>query len=70
MSNTDDDLRATAESIADDARRLSAIEAEKELLGTDDPRLVELSEESRALARRLVPKTTAELELAIEAQPG
>lgn len=70
MLNTDDDLHATAESIADDARRLMAIEEEKEHLGADDPRVVELSQKSQALARRLVPKTTAELELATEAQSG
>lgn len=67
MSDLENDLRATAEDIAADAARLTAIEDEKARLGTDDPRLVELSAESEAIARRLVPKTVAERELADEA---
>ena len=67
MSDLDSDLRATAEDIAADAARLTEIENEKARLGTDDPRLVELSAEGEAIARRLVPKTVAERELATEA---
>ena len=67
MSDLDSDLRATAEDIAADAARLTAIENEKARLGTDDPRLVELSAEGEAIARRLLPKTVAERELATEA---
>jgi len=44
-------------------------EQEKAGLDADDPRLVALSAESNRLALRLVPKTEAELDLAIEAQP-
>ena len=47
--------------------RLAAIEEEKAGLEADDPRLVELSAEGEAIARRLVPKTAAESELAAEA---
>jgi hypothetical protein len=68
MPNRDDDLRATADDIATDATRLAAIEEEKAGLEADDPRMVELSAESERLARRMVPKTTAELDLATEAQ--
>lgn len=68
MSELDDDLRATADSIAVDAERLSAIEEEKEVLKADDPRMVELSAESERLARGLVPKTSAETQLAKEAK--
>jgi hypothetical protein len=68
MSNRDDDLRATADDIAADAARLAAIEEEKAGLDAGDPRMVELSIESERLARRLVPKTNAELDLATEAQ--
>ena len=64
MSELENDMRATAESIAADAARLSGIEAEKAALEADDPRLVELSVESDKLARRIVPKTAAERELA------
>ena len=66
MSDVDNDLRATAEDIAADAARLTAIEEEKARLGSDDPRLLELSAEGEAIARRLVPKTAAESELAGE----
>ncbi len=64
MSDLESDLRATAADIAADAARLTAIELEKTGLGSDDPRLLELSAESEAIARRLVPKTIAETELA------
>ena len=57
VSELENDLRATAEDIAADATRLAAIEEEKAGLETDDPRLVELSAEGEAIARRLVPKT-------------
>jgi hypothetical protein len=67
VSDLENDLRATAEDIAADAARLAAIEEEKARLGSDDPRLLELSVESEAIARRLVPKTAAESELAGEA---
>ena len=67
MSDLENDLRATAEDIAADAARLTAIEEEKARLGSDDPRLLELSAEGEAIARRLVPKTAAESELAEEA---
>ena len=67
MSELENDLRATAEDIAADAARLAAIEDEKASLGADDPRLLELSAEGEEIARRLVPKTSAESELAAEA---
>ena len=67
MADLHDDLRATAESIAGDAERLAAIEEEKATLAVDHPRLVELSLEAVHIARRLIPKTAAELELVQEA---
>jgi hypothetical protein len=67
VSDLESDLRATAEDIAADASKLSAIENEKARLGTGDPRLAELSAEGEKIARRLVPKTAAERELAEEA---
>jgi hypothetical protein len=70
MSDLEDDLRATADSIAGDADRLAAIEVEKQDLKVDDPRMVELSAESERLAARLMPKTSAELDLATKAQSG
>jgi hypothetical protein len=64
VSELESDMRATVESIAADASRLTGIEEEKADLDADDPRLVELSVESDKLARRIVPKTAAERELA------
>ncbi len=46
MSDIQDDLRATAESIAADAEQLAAIETKKSKLDADDPRMIELSRES------------------------
>jgi hypothetical protein len=63
----DEDLHATSEDIAADAARLKAIEEEKAHLDADDPRTVPLSEEGEQIARRLVPKTVAEHEIADEA---
>ena len=68
MSEADEDLRATADAIAGDAARLAAIEDEKVGLDADDPRMIELSVEGERLARAIVPKTQAELDLAEEAQ--
>ena len=64
MSELEGDLRATAEDIAAEAARLKDIEDEKSRLSPTDPRLQALSEESEAIARRLVPKTVAEREIA------
>jgi hypothetical protein len=70
MSELDNDLRATAEDIATDAARLSRIEGEKAGLEADDPRMVELSAEGEQLARRILPKSVAERELAdLAAEP-
>jgi hypothetical protein len=68
MDELEDDLRATAQSIESDADRLAAIEDEKKVLGSADPRLLALSREAEAIAKRLVPKTVAERALAIETQ--
>jgi hypothetical protein len=62
----DEDLHATSEDIAADAARLKAIEQEKAHLDADDPRTLALSEESENIARRLLPKTVAEHEIADE----
>lgn len=46
MSETEDDLRAVAESLAADAERLKKVEATKAALPIDDPELAELTKES------------------------
>lgn len=68
MSDREHDLRATTEDIAADAARLKEIEEEKGRLGPDDPRVLALAKEGEAIARRLVPKTVAEREMATEAR--
>jgi hypothetical protein len=68
MDELEEDLRATAQAIEADADRLAAIEDEKKTLGSDDPRLLDLSREAEVIAKRLVPKTVAERALAIETQ--
>jgi hypothetical protein len=67
MSDLDGELRATADDIAADAARLQEIEHEKTQLDAADPRVDELSAEGEQLARHLVPKATAEREIADEA---
>ena len=67
MSDLDDDLHVTADAIGADAARLQAIEQEKSTLDADHPRTVKLSVESDRLARAMVPKTKAELDIANEA---
>jgi len=66
VTEAGDDLRATSEDVAADAERLRLIEERKQTLPADDPELIELSEEAERIARRLVPKTVAQKELAAE----
>ena len=68
MDDLEEDVRATAQSIEADADRLAAIEDEKKLLMSDDPRLLELSREAELISKRLVPKTVAERALVVENQ--
>ena len=67
MSELEEDIRATADAIAEDAERLAFIEAEKATLDSADPRMLELSALAEAVAKRLVPSTAAETELVVEA---
>ena len=61
------DIQSTAEDIAADSDTLQGIETEKATLDADDPRLLELSERAKALARGIASKTAAEHELVLEA---
>jgi hypothetical protein len=63
-----DDLRATAESIQEDARRVEELEAEKLALDPADPRVVLLWEKVERIARRLAHKADAERHLSYEIQ--
>ena len=60
------DFQATAEDIAADSEVLQDIETEKATLDATDPRVLELSEQAKALARGIVTKTTAQHELVLE----
>ena len=66
VTDTGDDLRATSEDVVADAERLRDIEERKQSLPSDDPELLELSDEAEQIARRLVPKTVAQKQLATE----
>ncbi|MEA2518764.1 MAG: hypothetical protein QOF49_844 [Chloroflexota bacterium] len=68
MSELEEDLRATADSIATDADRLVEIEAQKAALEPSDPKVLELSIEAEAVVKSLVPQVTAERVLARENQ--
>jgi hypothetical protein len=70
-ADLEDDLRATTESIAADAERLAEIERQKGQLPVEDDRVMDLAKEAESIARKLVHKTVAEVELVEEAQaPG
>jgi hypothetical protein len=58
-----EDLRATTDSIIDDADRLRALEVEKKGLDPADPRVDELSEKVERVVDRLGDKAAAEREL-------
>lgn len=64
MPDLEGDLRATAEDIAADATRLKEIEETKADLDPADPLTEQLSHESERIARRIVPKTVAQREIA------
>jgi hypothetical protein len=70
VTDLEDDLRATAADIAADAAELEAVEQEKTRLEPDDPRMARLAREGERIARRIVPKTHAQRELADEAADG
>ncbi|MCY7418186.1 MAG: hypothetical protein LH650_06765 [Chloroflexi bacterium] len=64
MSEVEEDMKATAEAITVDARRLVAIEEAKLELDPKDPMVPVLSAESQEISRRLVVQTEVEDELA------
>jgi len=64
LSDVEEDLKATAEAISVDARRLVAIEEAKLELDPSDPLIPVLSAESQAISKRLVVQTGIEDELA------
>ena len=70
MSETEDDLRAVAESMARDAERLRALEAKKATLELDDPELVELTDQSAELIDEIDTKGAQQQALVEDATAG
>jgi hypothetical protein len=66
MPDAERDLRATSESIQDDAEVLANLEARKLSLNAGDPEVDRLSEAIQRLVARIGVKATAERELAAE----
>lgn len=66
MPRLEDDVRSTAQDIAADAAELQETEEQKIRLRPEDPRMGGLARKSERIARRLVPKTAAQRELADE----
>ncbi len=67
MTDLDDDLKATAQSIIADADRITDIEEEKLELDPGDERVVALADEAEAVANRLLQEAGIERELAQQA---
>ena len=70
VSDLDDDVRATAESIASDAERLKQIERAKALLPANDPRVAELAREAELLIDEMAAKATEQSLLVDDAGSG
>jgi len=70
VSELDDDLRATAQSIIEDADRIGRIEQAKLGLDASDPRVTTLAREAEAVAADLLRKAAVERELATESASG
>jgi hypothetical protein len=63
---TEQDLKATSDSIRTDLSRLAAIEDEKSTLDGEDPTVDRLSDEAVRLADRISRETRAERQLSEE----
>ncbi len=70
MPDRNDDLRATAESVAVDARRLAALEEQKLELDPSDPEVGRISDTAQRVATGIALKTGAELALSEEIAAG
>jgi len=70
MSDTDDDIRAVAESIAADADRLKALEDEEVAAPAGDPSLRSLADQAREVVEDIAAKTEEQTLLVDEATSG
>lgn len=67
MSETDDDLKATAEAMIDDSQRVEDLEKRKLALDADDPRYAELARQIEGLVSRMATKARAQTQIAKDA---
>lgn len=65
-----DDLRATAEDLIADAEKLMAIEEQKLDIDPGSPAVLDLSRAAEKVARRIVDKAAAEIDLAEQLAPS
>lgn len=68
MSDPTQDLRATGDSIREDAARVDDLEREKASLEPGDPQLEHLSRQVESVVDRMQVKAAAETELAAEVE--
>ena len=69
MSEAEDDLRTTAQSIAADAERLKQVEEAKTELAVDDPKLGDLTEKAERIIDEISAKGVLQSALVEELQP-
>jgi len=67
LSDIAADIKATGEDIATDAERVQQIEMAKVSLRADDPRLIELANESESITAEMAVKAKVETALVEEA---
>jgi hypothetical protein len=70
VSDVQDDLRSTADSIAADSERLKQVEQAKTELPGDDPALADLAAEATQLIDEMAAKATVQSSLVEEAGSG
>jgi hypothetical protein len=68
MADAQDDLRATAESLADDAKQVQELEEKKLEMDPADPRVVAVSHQVESLVDRMAGKAGIEREISEELQ--
>ena len=66
MGDPKDDLRATSESISNDARRVDALEKEKTALDPEDPQVQVISKKVESVIGAMQDKAVAETALSDE----
>jgi hypothetical protein len=70
MSDSEEDLRTTEDTLIADAGKLQKLETRKRRLGSDDAERVDLSDDIAKLGQRIERATAAEQDLARETAEG